>query len=131
MVPSVNSPKYSLIDVEKDEINGKLYEKKLVWSKTMLIMIKVGNNEFYSIFDFNSIKGLFPENTWAGFRFFCKEEVALDGDWRVAIFPTSLNNVTDEEFTYFRATEVVNPLLAIAIDFSDLFWQKKTFIKSE
>ena len=33
------------------------------------------------------------------------------GDWRVAlseiIFPTRLNNVTDEEFKYFRASEVV------------------------
>ena len=49
----------------------------------------------------------FPDNTLANFRKFCKEEIALDGDWRVAlseiIFPTKLNNVTDEEFTYFRA----------------------------
>ena len=47
----------------------------------------------------------------ASFRNFCKEEIALDGDWTVAlseiIFPTKLNNVTDEEFTYFRASEVV------------------------
>ena len=45
------------------------------------------------------------------FRTFCEEEIALDGDWRVAlseiIFPTKLNNVTDEEFTYFRASKVV------------------------
>ena len=47
----------------------------------------------------------------ASFGNFCKEEIALDGDWRVAlseiIFPTKLNNVTDEEFTYFRASEGV------------------------
>ena len=34
----------------------------------------------------------FPDNTLASFRNFCKEEIALDGDWRVAlseiIFPT-------------------------------------------
>ena len=28
MFPIVNSPKCNLIDVNKDEINGKLYEKK-------------------------------------------------------------------------------------------------------
>ena len=53
----------------------------------------------------------FPDNNLVSFRNFCKEEIALDGDWRVAlseiIFPTKLNNVTDEEFTYFRASEVV------------------------
>ena len=53
----------------------------------------------------------FPDNTLASFRNFCKEEITLDGDWRVALseinFPTKLNNVTDEEFTYFRASEVV------------------------
>ena len=53
----------------------------------------------------------FPDNTLASFRNFCKEEIALDGDWRVAlsekIFQTKLNNVTDEEFTYFRPSEVV------------------------
>ena len=53
----------------------------------------------------------FPDNTLASFRSFCEEEIALDGDWRIAlseiIFPTKLNNVTDEEFTYFRASKVV------------------------
>ena len=28
-IPSVNSPTYSLIDAEKEEINGKFYEKEL------------------------------------------------------------------------------------------------------
>ena len=53
----------------------------------------------------------FPDNTLASFRKFCEKEIVLDGDWRVAlseiIFPTKLNIVTDEEFTYFRASEVV------------------------
>ena len=45
-IPTVNSPKYSLIDVEKDEINRKFCEKNLLWLETKLIMIKMGNNEF-------------------------------------------------------------------------------------
>ena len=53
----------------------------------------------------------FPDNTLASFRNFCQEELDLDGYWRVALsemtFPTKLNNVTDHEFTYFRASEVV------------------------
>ena len=53
----------------------------------------------------------FLNNTLASLRNFCKKEIALDGDWRVAlseiIFPMKLNNVTDEEFTYFTASEVV------------------------
>ena len=52
-----------------------------------------------------------PENTLASFRKICKAEIALDGDWRVAlseiIFPTKINNVTDQEITYFRASEKV------------------------
>ena len=53
----------------------------------------------------------FPDNILASFRNFCREEIDLDGNWRVAlseiIFPIKINNVTDEEFTYFRASEVV------------------------
>ena len=53
----------------------------------------------------------FPDILLASFRKFCKEKKVLDGDWTVSlseiILPKELNNVTDEEFTYFRASEVV------------------------
>ena len=71
----------------------------------------MGSDEFTVHLISTASMDYFPDNTLASFRIFCKEEIALDGDWRVAlseiIFPTKLNNVTDEEFTYFRASEVV------------------------
>ena len=73
----------------------------------------------------------FQDNTLASFGSFCSEEIALDGDWRVAlserIFPTKLNNVTDEELTYFRASEVVasKSNAGIGIQFPDLTTAKK------
>ena len=72
----------------------------------------------------------------ASLRNFCQEEIALDGDWRVAlseiIFPTKLNNVTDEEFTYFRASEVVasKPNAGNRNTISRPYYGKKDFIKS-
>ena len=71
----------------------------------------MGSDEFTVHLISTASMDYFPDNTLASFRNFCKEEIALEGDWRVAlseiIFPTKLNNVTDEEFTYFRASEVV------------------------
>ena len=71
----------------------------------------MGSDEFTVHLSSTASMDYFPDNILASFRSFCKEELALDGDWRVAlsekIFPTKLNNVTDEEFTYFRACEVV------------------------
>ena len=78
----------------------------------------------------------FPDNTLASFRSFCKEEIALDGDWRIAlseiIFPTKLNNVTDEEFTYFRASEVVASKYNAGNlnTISRPYYGKKVFMKS-
>ena len=47
---------------------------------------------------------------WPVLEIFVKK-IALDGDWIVAFseiifLPTKLNNVTDEEFTYLRVSEV-------------------------
>ena len=71
----------------------------------------MGSNEFTVHFISTATMEYFPDNTLASFRNFCKEEVALDGDWRVALleinFPTKLNNNIDEKFTYFRASKVV------------------------
>ena len=71
----------------------------------------MGSDEFTVHLISTASMDYFPDNTLASFRNFCKEEIALVGDWRVAlseiIFPTKLNNVTDEEFTYFRASVVV------------------------
>ena len=71
----------------------------------------MGIDEFTVHLILTALMDYFPDMTWAKFRIFCIEEIALDGDRRVAlseiIFPTKLNNVTDEEFTYFRASNVV------------------------
>ena len=71
----------------------------------------MGSDEFTVHLISTASMDYFPDNTLARFRNFCKAKIALDGDWRVAlseiIFPTQLNNVTDEEFTYFRVSEVV------------------------
>ena len=79
--------------------------------ETKLIITKMGSDEFTVHLISTASMDFFPDNILASFRNFCKEEIALDGDWRVAlseiIFPTKLNNVTDEELTYFRASEVV------------------------
>ena len=97
----------------------------------------MGSDEFTVHLISTASMDYFPDNTLVSFRNFCKEEIALDGDWRVAlseiIFPTKLNNVTDEEFTYFRASEVVasNPTLAIGIQFPDLTMAKKFLSNQE
>ena len=56
----------------------------------------MGSDEFTVHLISTASMDYFPDNTLASFRNFCKEEIALDGDWRVAlseiIFPTKLNN---------------------------------------
>ena len=62
-------------------------------------------------FDLTSSMEHLPDNTLASFRSFSEEEIAFGGDCRIALseitFPTNLNNFTDKEFTYFRASEAV------------------------
>ena len=97
----------------------------------------MGSNEFTVHLISTASMDYFPDNTLASFRNFSKEEIiALDGDWRVAlsgiIFPTKLNNVTDEEFTYFRASEVVasKSNAGNRITISRPYYGEKIFIKS-
>ena len=89
----------------------------------------MGSDEFTLHLISTASMDFFPDNTLASFRIFCKEEIALDGDWRVAlseiIFPIKINNVTDEEFTYFRASEVV-----ASNTISRPYYTEKVFIKS-
>ena len=76
-----------------------------------MIITKTGNDEFVVHLISTASKDFFPNNTLASLRNFCKEEIALDGVWTVAlselVFPKKFNIVTDEEFTYFTASEVV------------------------
>ena len=58
--PTVNPPTYSLIDGEKEEINGNLYVKELDFNKN-------GQWWVYCTFDFNSINGLFPRQHFGQF----------------------------------------------------------------
>ena len=78
-------------------------KKNLVQLETKLIITKMGSDEFTVHLISTASMDYFPDNISASFRIFFKEEIALDGDWRVAlskiIFPTKINNVTDEEFT--------------------------------
>ena len=96
----------------------------------------MGSDEFTVHLISTASMDYFRDNTLARFRNFCKEEIALDGDWRVAlseiIFPTKLNNVTDEEFTYFRASEVVVSKYSAGKRniISRPYYGKKKFIKS-
>ena len=99
----------------------------------------MGSDEFTVHLISTASMDYFPDNTFDSFRNFCKEEIALDGDWRVAlseiIFPTKLNKVTDEEFTCFRASVVAsksnagnrNTKLAIGIQFPDLTMAKSFY----
>ena len=54
----------------------------------------MGSDEFTVHLISTASMDYFPDNTLASFRNFCKEEIALDGDWRVAlseiIFPTPI-----------------------------------------
>ena len=78
----------------------------------------------------------FSDNTLACFRSLCEKEIALDGDWRVALseifFPTKLNNVTEKEYTYFRASKIIasKPIAGNPNTFSRPYYGKKIFIKS-
>ena len=84
-IPTVNPPKYSLIDAEKEEISGKFFEKELSLIETKLIITKMGSDEFTVHLISTASVDYFPDNTLASFRNFCKEEIALDGGWRVAL----------------------------------------------
>ena len=74
-------------------------------------MTKSANDELTVLLISTASMDYLPDNTSASFRKLCKEEIALDGDWRVALsekkFQKKLNNVTDEDFTYYRATKLV------------------------
>ena len=106
-IPTVIPLTDSLIDAEKKEISGKFYEKELSLVGDKADYNENGTVEITVHLISIALMEFFPDNTLAKF----KEEIALDGDWRFAlseiIFPTKLNNVTDNEFTYFRASEVV------------------------
>ena len=80
---TVHPPKYSLNDAEKEEINGKFFEKEL--SLIANIMTKLDNDEFTVQLISAASIDLFPGHFLASFRNLCKEELALDGDWRVAL----------------------------------------------
>ena len=96
----------------------------------------MGSEEFTVHLISTASMDYFPDNTLASFRNFCQEEIALDGDWRLAIselvFPTNLNNVTNENFTYYRASELVASKSNAGIrkseyNFQTLLWQKKFY----
>ena len=73
----------------------------------------------------------------ASFRNVCKQEIALNGDWRVALseinISLKLNNVTEQEFTYFRATEILASKFYAGNQktISKPYYGKINFIKSE
>ena len=104
--------------------------------ETKLIITKMVSDEFSVHLISTASVDYFPDNTLASFRNFCKEEKALDGNWRVAlsetIFPTKLKSVTDEEFTYFRASEKVSSKSNAGNrnTISRPFYGKNFFIKS-
>ena len=79
--------------------------------ETKLILTKMGNDEFTVHLTSTTSMEYFSDNTLANFRNFCKEKLALDGDWRVAMseikVTKKLNSVTDEKVMYFRAFEVL------------------------
>ena len=45
----------------------------------------MGSDEFTVHLISTASMDYFPDTTLASFRKFCKEEIALDGDWRVAL----------------------------------------------
>ena len=45
----------------------------------------MGSYEFTVHLILTASMDYFPGNTLASFKIFCKEEIALDGDWRVAL----------------------------------------------
>ena len=104
--------------------------------ETKLIKTKMGSDDFTVQLIATESMDYFPDNNLTSFRKFCKEEKALDGDWRVALseisFPTKLNNVTDEELTYFRASEVVTSKSNAGNrnTISRPYYGEKVFIKS-
>ena len=68
-------------------------QKNLVWLGSNLIMAKMGNDEFTVHSISSATMNYFPDKTLALFRNFCIEEIALDGDWRVALrnnFPNEI-----------------------------------------
>ena len=61
-------------------------------------MTKMGNFEITVDLISATSRKNFPNNTLSSFRNFCKEQLSLDGDWRVALseifLSTKVNNAT-------------------------------------
>ena len=66
-------------------------------------MTKMGNHEFTVHLFATASQDYFPDNTLANVKIFFKEEIALEGDWRVDLseihFSPKINNVSDQEST--------------------------------
>ena len=54
---------------------------------------------------------VFKDNTLANFKNLLGEEINLQGEWLVAVteitFPTQINNVTDNNFVYYKHDRVI------------------------
>ena len=76
------------------------------------MITKMGNDEVTVHLISKVSLDYFPDNTLTSFRNFCDEDIALDGDWRVAlsenIFPTKSVNFDYEDFTCIKASEVLD-----------------------
>ena len=98
-IPTLHPPTYSLIDADKEVIQGKFYQPELQLVRESLL--KIGSKRFEDEFTVNVISSasmeIFDQNTLASFRNFFNDEIQLSGDWRVAqseiIFPTKFQHV--------------------------------------
>ena len=68
-IPTVSLVTYSIIYAEKEEINGKFYEKELSLIGTKQILTKMGNDELTVRLISTASMDFFPDNTLASFNF--------------------------------------------------------------
>ena len=95
-IPTLHPPTYSLIDADKEVIQGKFYQPELQLVRES--PLKMGSKRFEDEFTVHVISSasmeIFDQNTLASFRNFFNDEIQLSGDWRVAlseiIFPTKI-----------------------------------------
>ena len=95
-IATLNPPTYNLLDSAKEKLLGKFYQPELILLK------KKKFDEFeVHLLSTASLEN-FDDNTLAAFKNQLRQNISLEGDWRVAlseiIFPSEINNVYTDFF---------------------------------
>ena len=108
VIPTLSPTTYSLIDADKELIQGKVYQPEL--QLVRLPVVEISNNRFEDEFTVHVVSSasmeIFDLNTLPSFRKFFNDEIQLAGDWRVAlsefILPTKIENTVNRNLIVYN-----------------------------